>query len=115
MSEPREKEIRIAIKYNNLGANGTCPICGQETDPRIPLELFLNDNYADVCEQCGEKYAPELHELLAIFYHLNGDMMEPELKTFKAFRKFLETMKDLGIERAFGFHEEKENVGDLPF
>jgi len=59
---------RFAIKYNNPAVNGWCPICGDRTDPQIPLALFFEDSYTNVCDECGRQYAPELMELLNHFY-----------------------------------------------
>jgi hypothetical protein len=66
----RSEEVKLAIKYNNVGVSGVCPICGSRTEPKIPLAIFLEDSWTVVCDECGEKFAPEIHALLNIFYAL---------------------------------------------
>ena len=97
-----EQKYRLAIKYNNFGANGCCPICGGGTDPSIPLALFLQDSFADVFDQCGKKYAPELHALLGIFEALPDNpeksMGEAQVEALKDLYKFLVTVDKHGIK-----------------
>ena len=62
--EESEKGYKLAIKENNVGVNGNCPICGIRTNPNIGVELFLANTWDEVCHRCGEKHAPELMRLL---------------------------------------------------
>ena len=66
----RTEEVNLAIKYNNAGVSGVCPICGSRTEPKIPLAVFVHGSWVEVCDECGEKFAPELHALLNMFYAL---------------------------------------------
>ena len=68
--EGKNEEVKLAIKYNNAGVNGVCPICGSRTEPKIPLAVFVQDSWTAVCDECGETFAPELNALLNIFYAL---------------------------------------------
>jgi hypothetical protein len=58
------KGYLLAIQMNSVAANDPCEICGDRTDPEIGPELFLAGTYGLVCYDCGDKYAPELVELL---------------------------------------------------
>ena len=95
MKEPRKEWIHTAIKYNNCGAKDNCGICGQQVRPWVPLQLFLHDSFEVVCDQCGQKYAPELQVLLKIFYLTKGpaDLFRgkaKELTALNALCNFLE-------------------------
>jgi hypothetical protein len=54
----------LAIKLNNCAANDPCAICGERTDPEVGPELFLEGTWALVCYECGNKYAPQLVDIL---------------------------------------------------
>ncbi len=54
----------IAIKYNNLSSAEPCAICGRVVDQDVGPALFLASTYDQVCESCGEQYAPELAAML---------------------------------------------------
>jgi len=68
--EAKDEGVKLAIKYNDAGVRGGCPICGNKIEPKIPLALFMQDSWTEVCDDCGEKYAPELNALLNMFYAL---------------------------------------------
>jgi len=59
---------RLVMSYNNCAANGRCAICGERTDPLIPLAIYLHGTLSDVCDECARKHAPELYCLLRYFY-----------------------------------------------
>jgi len=66
----RSEKVELAVKYNNACVIGVCPMCGSKTEPKIPLALFVQDSWTTVCDDCGEKHAPELNALLNIFHAL---------------------------------------------
>ena len=65
---PHKYDRKVAIKYNDTSLKEFCAICGEATEPEIPLDLFMNDNLKPVCARCGMKHAPELIRLLAHYY-----------------------------------------------
>lgn len=58
--ERRMDKTSFAIKMNNCGANGQCPICGGRTEPKEGPELFLDESWQEVCWDCGRRFVPEL-------------------------------------------------------
>lgn len=56
----------VCIKYNSVGTNDPCAICGDRTDPIVGPELFLEGTAALVCRECGVQHAPELVAVLAV-------------------------------------------------
>ena len=55
---------KLAIKDNNLCKESPCAICGLPYEPDYGNTLFLENSWDAVCDDCGIKYAPELHKLL---------------------------------------------------
>ena len=58
----------LVIKQNNAAVNGICPICGELTDPRTPLEIFPDGEWSDVCHACAERLNPPLSRMLDAWY-----------------------------------------------
>jgi hypothetical protein len=54
----------LVIKFNSCATNDPCEICGDRTDPDCGPELFLEGTFALVCYECGQKYAPQLVDML---------------------------------------------------
>ncbi len=54
----------IAIKYNVLPQAGPCAICGGSVDQERGPALFLASSYDRVCWSCGERFAPEMTDML---------------------------------------------------
>ena len=73
-----EKRIRLAIKPQQYSAAQPCGICGEETEPQNPFDLFFESGNQLVCHQCAGKYAPELVSLMEYFY--KGHYVEPEVE-----------------------------------
>ena len=63
----------LIIKENHKSTEERCSICGNLFQSRVPMALFLFDCYShspfrEVCDQCGEKYAPALAQLVQSYY-----------------------------------------------
>ena len=56
---PLAESHRLAIKLNNTLTNDPCALCGARTDPD-GVDLFLEESMALVCDECGDRHAPEL-------------------------------------------------------
>ena len=67
---PTEKK-NFEIKYNNGAVKDPCAVCGWPSNPNIPLAIFATGTRRPICDCCAEKYAPEMHEALHLFY-VNG-------------------------------------------
>jgi len=50
----------LAIRPCNVAVNGTCPVCGERTDPACGPELFVRGTFDAVCHECGERLNPAL-------------------------------------------------------
>ena len=73
-----EKRIRLAIKPQQYSVAQPCGICGEETEPQNPFDLFFESGDQIVCHQCAGKYAPELVSLMEYFY--KGHYVEPAVE-----------------------------------
>lgn len=58
------KNYNFSIQINDNPIPTACPLCGNETNPNIGAELFL-DNLV-VCRECGEKNSEMLAGLLTL-------------------------------------------------
>ena len=52
------------IQINSNPIPNNCPLCGNETNPNIGAELFLDDLV--VCRPCGERHSENLASLLTL-------------------------------------------------
>ena len=68
---PKENR-NFEIKYNNTGVEDLCAVCGNENSPPIPLAIFAMGTWESICGYCAEKYAPEMHDALHLFYANGG-------------------------------------------
>lgn len=73
-NDSRETTFKFCIMTNNLSlTDEPCGVCGQHAvNADIPLEIYWIDENRSVqgivCEECQEKHAPELREVLRQFY-----------------------------------------------
>ncbi len=70
------KHIRIAIKPSTHEAPELCAVCGSDTEPQKPFDLYLDSTSQIVCRRCAAKHAPDLVSLMDYFYR--GHYVEPE-------------------------------------
>lgn len=54
----------LIIKLNDNPIPNDCPICGQQTNPNIGAEIFLENTDKVVCFDCAEQRTPILASLL---------------------------------------------------
>lgn len=55
----------MVLRFNNAGVPASCGICGEEFDPRVGLEAWLEGADALVCRSCVRLHEPELAVVLA--------------------------------------------------
>jgi len=84
----QSKHIKIAIKPHDCTGHQLCAVCGSQTEPQKPFDLFLDKTSQLVCKPCAVKYAPELVSLMDYFY--KGHYVEPE---YEEIEKEVETVK----------------------
>ena len=53
------KKPKITLRVNNILINNPCALCGARCDP-CGLDYFLGETKRPVCDQCAEKYVPEI-------------------------------------------------------
>lgn len=58
---------KLVVWWNNCSAREPCPVCGEWTDQPTGPVLFFEDSARTVCDDCGERYAPELMLVLEVF------------------------------------------------
>lgn len=68
----------LAIKESTSVADTPCILCSRPTHPFAGPELFLADTWDLVCWECGAEHAPELTDMLAIFWEVTMDMIDEE-------------------------------------
>ena len=59
------KDYQCEIRPNHATSNGHCAFCGGRTHPQIPLAIFKRGTYQSICDECAEKYAPDMVRALA--------------------------------------------------
>jgi hypothetical protein len=62
----------VVIKYNNLSAAEPCGICDNVADQDVGPALFLSDSFHQVCQICGDTYAPELVDVINTWHAAQG-------------------------------------------
>jgi len=72
---------RLAIKLNNTLTNDPCALCGSRTDPG-GVDLFLEESMRLVCDECGDRHAPELMKLLRAGRRPNGSTVQSHKTLF---------------------------------
>ncbi len=86
----KPERLALTIGYNNAAVNDPCAICGQRTDPSIPLAIYEQDTREVVCDACAREHAPELYWLLCHYYRtvterdFQGDAYEAEIQKLLA-------------------------------
>ncbi len=70
------ERVKLAIKLNNAICNDPCAMCLARTDPD-GVDLFLEESWALVCDECGDKHAPELMAVLRAGRNLNAISSQP--------------------------------------
>ena len=83
-----KEKPEIEIRANNTLSQEECAICGDITEPQVPVWVFMRGTYEAVCAACAEKYSPDNARLLDVFYafgenakaFMNGSM-PPEERT----------------------------------
>lgn len=73
MTQQFEKEYwskeRLAIVYNPIDVECSCPICERQAARKTPTPLWIfKGNDDPVCYGCAREYAPELAALLDYYY-----------------------------------------------
>mgnify|MGYP001607467561 CR=1 FL=1 len=71
-----KRPIKLSIKDNNLIKQDWCKICGSAVDPDSGPSLFMANSWSLVCDECGEKYAPDLLRLVKIHRLFVNDIVK---------------------------------------
>lgn len=96
------KHVTLALKPHTCTGPMLCALCGSETEPRTPIDLFLAGTSDLVCTGCAGKYAPDLVWLMDFFYR--GHYVEPAYDEIEA---------QLGAIRDIASHLNTEDMDAL--
>lgn len=76
------KHVTLALQPHSRTGPEPCALCGNETEPRTPIDLFLAGTSELVCNHCAGKYAPELVWLMD--YSYRGHYVEADYDEIEA-------------------------------
>ena len=69
--------VRITLQETNVAVNDVCLICGNRTEPTIPITpygvVMGSGEENTVCEDCVREHAPPLFNALRLFYRRGAD------------------------------------------
>mgnify|MGYP001211647395 CR=1 FL=1 len=104
---------KITLKRNNILTNDPCAFCGGRCDPG-GFDYFVKGTGRLVCDQCAEKYAPELVEIqkaALAFSEMETSMILSNIrgKIREAINEPLEKRLLKSLDDIFGLKE------DVPF